>query len=132
MEYGPNVDLCSILLRLIDGRSGKSDVIKVKSHLGDVGPSVIQKNKMAFHHMLANSLADLVAEETAKRLLPDMNSEQKSKRTELTGVSVAKRGWLGCPNAKRRATSSNLMGGFGPVFIRDTDRRNRQHGGIYS
>ena len=37
------------------------------------------KNKIAFHHMLANSLADVVAEEAAKRLLPDLNLETQSQ-----------------------------------------------------
>ena len=53
--------------------------------------SVVKQNKIAFHHMLANSLADVVAEEAAKRLLPDLNLEQKAKRAERVGVSVAKR-----------------------------------------
>ena len=38
LEYGPNGDLWSILFRLIARRSGKTDVIKVKSHLEDDGP----------------------------------------------------------------------------------------------
>ena len=97
--------------RLIDGRSDNTDVIKVMSHLKDVGTSVIKHNKIAFH-MLANSLADVVAEEAAWWLLPDMKSEQKAKRTER---NVWQRGWLwykltSGPNAKRRATSTNLMG----------------------
>ena len=41
--------------------------------------------------MLANSLADVVAEKAATRLLPDMNLEQKAKWAERTGVSEAKR-----------------------------------------
>ena len=57
LEQGPNGDLWSILFQLIDGRSGVTDVIKVKSHLEDAGPSVIKQNKIAFHHMLANSLS---------------------------------------------------------------------------
>ena len=77
----------SILFRLKYGRSGKTEVIKVKSHLEDVGPSAIQQDKIAFHHMLANSLADVVAEEAAKRLLPDMTFHQKAERAERTGVS---------------------------------------------
>ena len=32
--------------------------------------------------MLANSLADVVAEEAAKRLLPDLNLERKAKKAE--------------------------------------------------
>ena len=55
LEQGPNGDLWSILLQLIDERSGVTDVIKFKSHLEDVGPSVITQNKIGFHHMLANS-----------------------------------------------------------------------------
>ena len=54
---------------MIDGRSG-NNVIKVKSHWDDVGPSALKQNKIAFHHMLAKSLADVVAEEAVKRLLP--------------------------------------------------------------
>ena len=41
--------------------------------------------------MLANSLADVVAEEAAKRLLPDADLERKAKKTERIGVCVAKR-----------------------------------------
>ena len=63
LEQGPSGDLWSILLELIDERSGVTDVIQVKSHLEDVGPSGITQNKVGFHHMLANSLADVVAEE---------------------------------------------------------------------
>ena len=51
LEQGPNGDLWSILLQLIDGRSGNTDVIKVMSHLEDVGPPAIKQNKIAFHHM---------------------------------------------------------------------------------
>ena len=76
LEYGSDGDLWSILFRLIDGHSGKTYVIKVKSHLEDDSPSAIQQNEIAFHHMLANSLADVVAEEAARRLLPDMSLEQ--------------------------------------------------------
>ena len=78
LEQGPNGDLWSILFQVIDERSGVTDVIKVKSHLEDVGPSVITQNKIGFQHMFANSLAD-VAEEAAKRLLPDLNLERKAK-----------------------------------------------------
>ena len=91
LESGPNGDLWSILFRCIARRSGKTDVIKVKLHLEDDSPSFIKQNKIAFHQMLANSLADVVAEEAATRLLPDMNLEQKSKYAERTGVSVEKR-----------------------------------------
>ena len=91
LVQGPNGDLWSILFQLIDERSGVTDFIKVKSHLEDTGPSVIKRNKIAFHHMLANSLADVVAEEAAKRLLPDLNLERKAKWAERVGVGVAKR-----------------------------------------
>ena len=57
----------------------------------DVGPTAIKQNKIAFHHMLANSLADVVAEEAAKLLLPDMNLERKAKIAERTGGGLAKR-----------------------------------------
>ena len=91
LEQGLNGDLWSILFQLIDERSGVTDVIKVKSHLEDEGPSVIAQNKIGFHHMLANSLADVVAEEAAKRLLPDLNLERKAKKAERVGIGVAKR-----------------------------------------
>ena len=65
LEQGANGDLWSILVQLIDGRSDNTDVIKVKSHMEHVGPSVIKQNKIACHHMFANSLADVVAEEAA-------------------------------------------------------------------
>ena len=41
--------------------------------------------------MLANSLADVVAEEAAKRLLPDLNLERNAKKAERIGIGVAKR-----------------------------------------
>ena len=91
LVQGPNEDLWSILFQLIDERSGVTDFIKVKSHLEDAGPSVIKQNKIAFHRMLVNSLADVVAEEAAKRLLPDLNLERKAKWAERVGVGVAKR-----------------------------------------
>ena len=90
LEQGPNGDLWLIFFQPIDGRSGVTDVIKVKSHLEDAGPSVIKQNKIAFHHMLANSPADVVAKEAAKRLLPDLNLERKAKKAERIGVEVAK------------------------------------------
>ena len=46
----------------------------------DEGPSVITQNKIGFHHMLANSLADVVAEEAATRLLPDLKLECNAKK----------------------------------------------------
>ena len=85
LEQGPNGDLRSILFQLIDGR------IKVKSHLEDVGPPAIKQNKIEYHHMLANSLADVVAEEAAKRLFPDVNLEREATKAERIGVRVAKR-----------------------------------------
>ena len=91
LEQGLNGDLWSILFQLIDERSGVTDVIKVKSHLEDEGPSVITQNKIGFHHMLANSLSDVVAEEAATRLLHDLKLECKAKKTERVGIGVAKR-----------------------------------------
>ena len=41
--------------------------------------------------MLANCLADVVAEEAAKRLLPDSNLEREAKKAERIGTGVAKR-----------------------------------------
>ena len=41
--------------------------------------------------MLANSLADVVAEEAAKRLLLDFNLERKAKKAERIGIGVANR-----------------------------------------
>ena len=91
LEQGPHGDLWSILFQLIDEGSGVTDVIKVKSHLEDVGPSVITQSKIGVHHMLANSLADEVAEEAAKRLLLDLNLEREAKKAERIGIGVAKR-----------------------------------------
>ena len=91
LVQGPNGDLWSILFQLIHERSGVTDFIKVKSHLEDAGPSVIKQNKIALHHILANFVADVVAEEAAKRLLPDLNLERKAKWAERVGVGVAKR-----------------------------------------
>ena len=91
LDQGPNGDLRAILFQLIDARSGVTDAIKVKSHLEDVGPSVIAQNKIGFHRMLANSLAGVVAEEAAERLLPDLNLERKAKKAERIRIGVAKR-----------------------------------------
>ena len=41
--------------------------------------------------MLANSLADVVAEEAAQRLLPDLNLERKAEQAERIGTGVGKR-----------------------------------------
>ena len=41
--------------------------------------------------MLANSLADVVAEGAAKRLLLDLNLERKAKKAERIGIGVARR-----------------------------------------
>ena len=61
------------------------------SSKSDVGPSVITQNKIGFHHMPAHSLADVVVEKAAKRLLPDLNLERKAKKAERIGIGVAKR-----------------------------------------
>ena len=95
LVQGPNGDLWSIFFQLTKGRSGVTDVIKVKSHLEDMGPSVIKQNKIAFHHMLANSLADVVAEEAAKRLLPDLNLERQAKRLNALELEWL-HAWRGC------------------------------------
>ena len=97
-----------ILFQLIDERSGVTDFIKAKSHLEDASPSIIKQNKIAFHHMLANSLADVVAEEAAKRLLPDLNLEREAKRAERIGVGVAKRLALVGPREVKLEISKNL------------------------
>ena len=91
LEQGPDGDLWSILFQQIDERSGVTDVINVKSNLEDEGPSAITQNKIGFHRMLANSLADVVAEKAAKRLLPDLNLERKAEKAERIGIGVAKR-----------------------------------------
>ena len=92
LEQGPKGDLWSILFDLIDERSGVTDVIKVKSHLEDEGPSVITQNKTrsAFTTCL-QTLWQIVAEEAAKRLLPDLNLEREAKKAERVGIGVAKR-----------------------------------------
>ena len=115
LEQGPNRDLWSILFQLIDERSGFTDVIKVKSHLEDVGPSVITQNKICFHHMLANSLADVVAEEAAKRLLPDLNLERKAEKAEriwcgqTPGASTSRQ--MGKTWCSRRHLRTRNLGG---------------------
>ena len=53
--------------------------------------AAIKQNKIACHHMLVNSSADVVVEDAAKRLLPDMNLELKAKNAESIVVGVAKR-----------------------------------------
>ena len=59
--------------------------------LGGRWPIVVKQNKIDFHHTLANTLADVVAEEAAERLQPDMNLERKPERAERIGVGMAKR-----------------------------------------
>ena len=105
LEQGPSGDLWSIFFQLIDGRSGVTDVLKVKSHLEDVGPPVITQNKIGFHHMLANSLADVVAEVAAKRLLADLNLERKAKKAERIGIGVRWCKQTSGPNVVQQATS---------------------------
>ena len=78
LEQGPSGDLWSILSQLIEERCGVTDVIKVKSHLEDVGQSVTTQNKIGFH-------------QAAKRLLSDLNLERKAKKAERIGIGVSKR-----------------------------------------
>ena len=49
------------------------------------------QSKIGFHRMRANSLADVVAEEAAKRLLPDLNVDRKAIKAERIGIGVPKR-----------------------------------------
>ena len=81
-----NGDLWSIVFQWIDGAQWLH-----RCHQGQVGPTAIKQNKIDFHHMLVNSSTDVVVEEAAKRLLPDMNLERKAKMAEGIGVGVAKR-----------------------------------------
>ena len=120
LVQGPNGDLWSILFQLIDERSGVTDFIKVKSHLEDAGPSVIKQNRIAFHHMLANSLADVVAEEAAKRLLPDLNLERKAKWAERVGVGVAKRLALVQADIWAKRSEAGDIYKLDPLFVEET------------
>ena len=57
-------------------------------------------------------MADVVAEEAAKRLLPDLNLERKAKKAERIGVGVANV-WRWCkrtfgPNEVKLEISTNL------------------------
>ena len=61
------------------------------SHTCRRGPISHHANKIGFHDMLANSLADVVAGEAAKRLLRDLNLERKAKKAERIGIGVANR-----------------------------------------
>ena len=91
MEQGPNGDLRAILFQLIDERTGNTHIFKAKSHLEDAGPVAMKRKKIKFHLMLANYLADVVADEASKRLLADLNREERAKRCEQTGTNVAER-----------------------------------------
>ena len=113
LEQGPSGDLWSILFQLIDERSGVTDVIKVKSHLEDDGPSVITQNKIGFDHMLANSLADVVAEEAATRLPPDLNLKNAKPKRLNASESGWPNVWRWCKqtsgqNVVQQVTSVNL------------------------
>ena len=79
---------------------------------GNSRPTATKQNKIAFHLMLANSLADVAAEEAAKRLLPDMILERNAKMrsaSELVWPNV----WRLCkrtsgPNGEKHVISTNL------------------------
>ena len=53
-EHGPDGDPWSILFQLIDDCSGNTEVVRVKSHLEDMGTQVIKEERIAFHYMLAS------------------------------------------------------------------------------
>ena len=120
LEQGPNGDLWSILFQLIDERKGVTDFIKVKSHLEDFGPSVIKQNRIAFHHMLANSLADVMAEEAARRLLPDLNLERKARWAERVGFGVAKRLALVQADIWAKRNEAGDIYELDPVLVEET------------
>ena len=91
LEQVPNGVSWSILFQLIVNRN-KSQMSSMSSHIWKMwAHQLSRKNKIGFHHTLANSLADVVSEEVAKRLLPDLNLERKAKKAELIGIGVAKR-----------------------------------------
>ena len=64
---------------------------QVALDLGTSKSVAIKQKKIEYHHMLANSLSDVVADEASKRLLPDLNHEQRAERCDQIGTSVAKR-----------------------------------------
>ena len=91
LEQVPSRVSWSIQFQLIDDRN-KSQTSSMSSHIRKMwAHQLSRKNKIGFHHTLANSLADVVSEEVAKRLLPDLNLERKAKKAELIGIGVAKR-----------------------------------------
>ena len=79
------------ILSKVDGKSNIQIPIDAKyvtrgiAHRGDL----VQGPKVLFQ--LIDERCDVVAEEAAKRLLPDLNLERKAKWAERVGVGVAKR-----------------------------------------
>ena len=73
-------------------RWGVTDAIKVKSHLEDVWAHQSScKARSASTACVQTPVADVVAEEAAKRLLPDLNLDREAKKAERIGIGVAKR-----------------------------------------
>ena len=70
--------------------------------------------------MLANSLADVVAEEAAKRLLPDLNLERKAKWAERVGVGVAKRLALVQADIWAKSSEAGDIYELDPLLVEET------------
>ena len=87
LEYGPTGDLVNSFS--IERRAQWQN----RSHQGQVTlggcwPISDPARQLVFHHMLANSLADVVAEEAAKSLLPDMTFDQKAERAGVSRLGL--------------------------------------------
>ena len=94
LEQGPYGDLWSVLFHLIDGRSGHTDAVKVKSHLEDAGPTAIKQNKIAFHHMLCKPFGRRGGRGGGEASVARYESgtySQKGHSASEFGVGVAKR-----------------------------------------
>ena len=80
-----------MLLNVIDGRIGRTTILKVKCRLDTEGPSAIQGRESDLEQLVGNTLADQVADIAAERNRPDTNALKSAKRCETFGFTVAKR-----------------------------------------
>ncbi len=89
---GPNGDLWSILLSLLDGRSGPSDIIKVKSHVIDHGATWVTDHGHKLEDVTGNEFADAAAEAGVTLLKElDDDTSRRAHRADEKACRIAMR-----------------------------------------
>jgi hypothetical protein len=88
---GSNGDLWTILHRLIDDRSGATDIFKVKSHLEALGPGVLTNGITNITDLAGNSFADCIADLAGELVQAPTEDQEAAAANEDLGYTVAKR-----------------------------------------